>query len=202
MGVKLAVVDHGAGNLVSIRQGLEEVGAEVVVVTTPDFEGADGVVLPGVGATATAMDRLRGAGFVEPLQALDLPLLGICVGMQVLFDWSVEDDAECLGIIAGRVERLDAAPRLPHMGWNELSIARPDPLFAHIEGGSLFYFVHSYAPVPADPSVVLATATHGRSLVAAVRQGSIWGAQFHPERSGSVGLRLLANFAEEVRRVA
>lgn len=202
MAVKLAVVDHGAGNLVSIRQGLEEVGAEVVVVTSPDFEGADGVVLPGVGATATAMARLRSAGFVEPLQALELPLLGICVGMQVLFDWSAEDDAECLGIIGGRVERLDGAPRLPHMGWNDLSIARPDPLLANIEEGSLFYFVHSYAPVPADPNVVLATATHGRSLVAAVRSGSVWGAQFHPERSGPAGLRLLANFADEVRRAA
>lgn len=200
--VKLAVVDHGAGNLVSICQGIEEVGATAVVVEKPEFEGSDGVVLPGVGATAAAMSRLSRAGFVEPLRHLDRPLLGVCVGMQVLFESSAEDDAECLGIIAGTVERLEDAPRLPHMGWNELRLVRQDPLFEGVGPAPLFYFVHSYAPVPVDPAVVLATATHGHPLVAAVRQGNVWGAQFHPERSGAAGLRVLANFAREVRRVA
>jgi len=200
--VKLAVVDHGAGNLVSIRQGLEEVGAEVEVVTTPDFGDADGVVLPGVGATAATMERLSAAGFVEPLRALTRPLLGVCVGMQVLFDTSAEDGAECLGIISGTVERLRDAPRLPHMGWNELRIVRPDPLLAGLGDQPLFYFVHSYAPLPLDPSVVVATASHGTPLVAAVRQRNVWGAQFHPERSGPAGLRLLANFTKEVQRAA
>lgn len=200
--VNLAVVDHGAGNLVSIRQGLEEIGADVRIVTTPDFDGADGVVLPGVGATAAAMARLTGAGFVEALRRLEQPLLGICVGMQVLFEASAEDGAECLGLMTGKVERLNNAPRLPHMGWNEVELSRPDPLFAGLGDRPLFYFVHSYAPVPADPSVILATATHGDPLVAAVRQDSVWGTQFHPERSGPAGLRLLANFVAEVRRVA
>jgi len=200
--VKLAVVDHGAGNLVSIRQGLEQVGADVEVVTTPDFGNADGVVLPGVGATAATMERLSAAGFVPALRELPLPLLGVCVGMQVLFETSAEDDAECLGIISGKVERLVDAPRLPHMGWNDVQVTQPDPLFGGLGVDPLFYFVHSYAPVPIDESVVVATAEHGEPLVAAVRQGNVWGVQFHPERSGPAGLRLLANFADEARRAA
>lgn len=200
--VRLAVVDHGAGNLVSIQQGLEAVGAAVTVVSEPSFDGADGIVLPGVGATRAAMDRLEAAGFVEPLRAWTGPLLGVCVGMQVLFDWSNEDDTECLGLLGGTVERLRSAPRLPHMGWNELTMTRPDPLFDGLGDAPLFYFVHSFAPIPEDPDVVVATATHGTPLVAAVRRGNISGAQFHPERSGTAGLRLLANFTDEVRRAA
>lgn len=154
----------------------------------------DGVILPGVGAARAVMAGIEASGFVEPLRSLPVPLLGICVGMQVLFDGSDEDDAPCLGLIGGRVRQLQDAPRLPHIGWNPVDVAEEDPLFRLLGERPEMYFVHSYAPVPDDPSVVIATATHGNRFVAAVRQGDASGTQFHPERSGEAGLRVLANF--------
>ena len=193
----VAVIDHGAGNLVSIAQGLVAAGARVRVADRPaDLAGADGVVLPGVGATAAAMARLQAAGFVDSLRLLERPLLGICVGLQVFFDSSEEDDAACLGLVEGTVRRLEDAPRLPHIGWNDLQFRTTDVLFAGIPADAPFYFVHSFAPVPADPAVIVATADHGRPFVAAVRSGTRVGVQFHPERSGAAGLALLANFVD------
>ena len=195
-GARIAVVDHGAGNLVSIRRGLEHAGADVTVATHPDqLDGARGIVLPGVGATASVMDGIRQAGFEAALISTGLPLFGICVGMQVLFERSGEDGAACLGLLAGSVERLTGAPTLPHIGWNELEVA-PDPLFDGLDDRPEVYFVHSYAPVPDDDSTVIARSVHGRPFVAAVRQGRFSGTQFHPERSGSTGLRILRNFVE------
>lgn len=195
-GARIAVVDHGAGNLVSIRRGLEHAGADVTVATHPDqLDGVRGIVLPGVGATASVMDGIRQAGFEAALISTGLPLFGICVGMQVLFERSGEDGAACLGLLAGSVERLIGAPTLPHIGWNELEVA-PDPLFDGLEDRPEVYFVHSFAPVPDDASTVIARSVHGRPFVAAVRHGRISGTQFHPERSGSTGLRILRNFVE------
>lgn len=194
MTPRISVVDHGAGNLVSIAQGLERAGAEVTVATDPDgLATADGIVVPGVGATASVMDGIRRAGFERPLRETALPIFGICVGMQVFFERSGEDGASCLGLLAGSVERLVDAPTLPHIGWNELDIG-DDPLFAGLPDHPEMYFVHSYAPVPADDEVVIARSVHGRPFVAAVRQGRIAGTQFHPERSGKLGLTILANF--------
>lgn len=195
-GAHIAVIDHGAGNLVSIRRGLEHAGADVTVVTHPDqLDGVHGIVLPGVGATATVMDGIRQAGFEAALISTGLPLFGICVGMQVLFERSGEDGAACLGLLGGSVERLTGAPTLPHIGWNELEVA-PDPLFDGLDARPEVYFVHSFAPVPDDDSTVIARSVHGRPFVAAVRQGRVSGTQFHPERSGSTGLRILHNFVE------
>jgi glutamine amidotransferase len=192
---RVAVVDHGAGNLVSIAQGLERAGATVTVAVSPEgLRSVDGVILPGVGAARAVMAGIESAGFVDPLRQLPVPLLGICVGMQVLFDGSDEDDVPCLGLIGGRVRQLEDAPRLPHIGWNPIDAAGDDPLFRRLGDQPEMYFVHSYAPVPDDPSVVIATATHGRRFVAAVRQGDVSGTQFHPERSGEAGLLVLANF--------
>jgi glutamine amidotransferase len=200
---KLAIVDHGAGNLVSIARALERAGAAAVVVDRPaDLVGANGVILPGVGSSGAAMKRLTAAGFARPLVELDVPLLGICVGLQLFFDTAEEDGTSCLGMISGRVERLESTPRLPHIGWNDLQVLRPDPLLVGLEERPTFYFVHSFAPVPSDPKAVVATAEYGGSFVAMVRVGSRVGVQFHPERSGLNGARLLANFVACCREVA
>ena len=197
--IPVAIVDHGAGNLVSIAQGLTRVGAQVSIVRSPaDLSGAAGIVLPGVGATGTAMRRLAESGFVEPLVTWPGPLLGICVGLQLLFDGSEEDTEPCLGLLPGRVGMLRGVERLPHIGWNDLTDRADDPLFRGIDPDATFYFVHSYAPVPADDGIVTAACAHGEGFVAAIRSGHLLGVQFHPERSGSNGLRLLANFVREV----
>ena len=199
---KIAVIDHGAGNLVSIAQGLQDRGAEVVVADAPgDLVGADGLVLPGVGATGAAMDRLRAAGLAGPLTEWQGPLLGICVGLQLFFTTSEEDGGKSLGLIPGRVRRLEAPPRLPHIGWNDVRMY-PDPLFDGIPDGSTFYFVHSFAPVPEDSGTVIGTSSYGSEFVAAVRSASRVGVQFHPERSGVAGLRVLGNFVHECREAA
>ncbi len=195
----IAVIDHGAGNLVSVANALLAVGAEVVVATKAhELEAADGIVLPGVGHTGAAMRNLRAEGLVEPIRELTKPLLGICVGLQLLFEGSDEDDEPCLGILPGRVERIPDAPTLPHMGWNPVTVTRPDPVFEGLPEGSPFYFVHSFVPVPADDNDTLATAEHGSRFCAAARRGSIVGTQFHPERSGRAGLTLLRNWVQSV----
>lgn len=191
---RITVVDHGAGNLVSIAQGLERAGARVAVTASRDgLNGADGIVLPGVGTTGAAMDRLVVADMVEPLRRWEGPLLGICVGLQLFFEHSEEDGTDALGLIAGRVARLEGAPLLPHIGWNDVSFDQ-DPLFAGIAPEATFYFVHSFAVVPDDTKTVIAETQYGRRFVAAARAGKRVGVQFHPERSGQAGLRMLANF--------
>lgn len=194
---RIAVVDHGAGNLVSIAQGLERAGADALVVDEPAGLGdIDGIVLPGVGTTGAAMKRLSAAAMVEPLRRWQGPLLGICVGLQLFFEHSEEDGTDALGLMAGRVQRLDDAPLLPHIGWNDVSF-KPDPLFEGVPADATFYFVHSFAVVPDDRSVIVAETRYGSSFVAAARAGNRIGVQFHPERSGSAGLRMLANFVQE-----
>ncbi len=197
---RIAVVDHGAGNLVSISQALVSAGAVATVTRDPSgFENADAVVLPGVGATGAAMQRLAVQGLVDPLRAWEGPLLGICVGLQLFFETSDEDEGPCLGLIPGRVQRLPAE-RLPHIGWNELVDREPDdPLMNGISPDATFYFVHSFAPVPDDDGVVIARSTYGTPFVAAVRRGNRVGVQFHPERSGRHGMRMIDNFVQSVR---
>ena len=203
---RIAVVDYGAGNLVSIEQALTAAGTDVVIAGAPDaFDGADGLVVPGVGAAAPAMERLARRGLVEPIRdwiAASRPFLGICLGLQLLFDRSDEDGARTLGILAGRTVRLADAPSLPHIGWNQVQRRRDHLLFDGIDDGADFYFVHSYAGTPdgdASTAAVLAETTHGAPFVAAVARDNVLGVQFHPERSGRDGLRLIANFAAIVR---
>ena len=203
---RIAVVDYGAGNLVSIGQGLQAVGADVVLARSAGvLADVDGLVVPGVGAAGPAMSRLRRYGLLEPILGwlrADRPYLGICLGLQLLFEGSDEDGAETFGILPGRTEVLADAPRLPHIGWNQVERRREDPLFRGIADGANFYFVHSYAgrpgPAAAD-DVVVAETTHGGTFASAVRRGEAFGVQFHPERSGRDGLRLLENFVISLR---
>ncbi|MFH0751885.1 MAG: imidazole glycerol phosphate synthase subunit HisH [Chloroflexota bacterium] len=206
---RIAVVDYGAGNLVSIDQALRAAGAEVVIARAEaGLDGADGLLVPGVGAARPAMERLRRRGLVEPIRrwiAADRPFLGICLGMQLLFDGSDEDGARTLGVLPGRTARLVGAPHLPHIGWNSVRRHRPHPLFAGVATDAPFYFVHSYAPRPTGPdatAVTLALTDHGPDFVSAVAHGRLAGVQFHPERSGRDGLLLLANFASLAGRAA
>jgi glutamine amidotransferase len=202
---RIAVVDYGAGNLVSIDQALTTVGADVIVARDADaLADVDGLIVPGVGAAEPAMARLDAAGLTGPVgrwAAGDRPFLGICLGLQLLFDGSDEDGATTLGVLPGRAARLSHAPTLPHIGWNQVERRRAHPLFDGIADGADFYFVHSYAGVPeatADQAI-LAMTDHGETFVSAIARGSLLGVQFHPERSGRDGLRLLANFVDLVR---
>jgi glutamine amidotransferase len=197
-GVKVAVVDYGAANMVSITKALAAVGADVVVAEdAAGLAGVDAICVPGVGAAASAMAHLTERGLREPLLEwgrADRPLLGICLGFQLLFESSDEGDAEALGLLPGRTVALVDAPTLPHIGWNSVEIVRRHPLFDGVADGSYFYFVHTFAPVPASEGDVLARTTHGRPFVSAVARGNLVGVQFHPEKSSEAGLQVLANW--------
>jgi glutamine amidotransferase len=197
----IAVLDYGIGNLRSAEKALQHLGVAAALTTDPAVaREAAGVVLPGVGAFGRCMEQLRESG-LEPVvhEAVEAgkPFLGICVGMQMLFDASEEaPGCKGLGIIPGEVRRLTTTERLPHMGWNTVTIRSGSVLFDGLPDGSWLYFVHSYAPVPDDDTVVAATTEYGGPVVAAVEQGALWATQFHPEKSAANGLRLLRNFAE------
>jgi imidazole glycerol phosphate synthase glutamine amidotransferase subunit len=196
-GLRVAVVDYGAGNLVGIEQGLTFVGAEVRIAITRAICRRRAVIVPG--AAAPRCDG-RAVGLVDPLLrwiALGKPYLGICLGLQLLFDGSDEDGAATFGVIPGRTVLLEGAPTLPHIGWNLVERRHEHALFAGLAAGSDVYFVHSYAGRPdgagAD-AITLAETEHGRRFVSAVDRGNVLGVQFHPERSGGAGLRILGNF--------
>ncbi len=201
----IAVVDYGMGNLHSVVKGLEKAGGECFLATAPDqLALAAAVVLPGVGAFARAMANLRACGMDEALcKAVKSgkPLLGICLGYQLLFEEGEEGGRTAgLGILPGRVRRLPARLKVPHMGWNQIEIARPSPLFAGIASNSPFYFVHSYVAEPAHPELILAYTDYGTRFAAAAGRGHVFGIQFHPEKSSSLGLRILANFWRLAKR--
>jgi glutamine amidotransferase len=192
---EVVVIDNGGGNVASVRFALERLGVAARLTTDPArVLAAERVILPGVGAAREAMNRLTSAGLDHAVRGLKQPVLGICLGMQLLFEASAEGETECLGILPGRATRLGAAPSLPvpHMGWNQLESLGPEPLLAGIGAGDYAYFVHSYA-LPPGPDTV-ATCDYGGPFTAVVRRGNFYGAQFHPERSAATGARLLANF--------
>ena len=196
MGV--AVVDSGGANISSVLHALRRLGTEPVFTGDADtIRTAERVILPGVGNAGAAMERLRATGLDDLVPRLRQPVLGICLGMQLLFRHSTEGDTPLLGVIEADIQRLpeDAGLRVPHMGWNRIAPERADPLTAGLDD-AWFYFVHSFAVVPDDPATVIAETKYGSRFVAAARSGNRVGVQFHPERSGKAGLRMLANFVE------
>jgi glutamine amidotransferase len=193
----VVIIGSGGANLASLRYALERLGARSLVsADAAVIAAAPRLLLPGVGAAADAMDRLRDSGLVACIRSLRQPLLGVCLGMQLLYEHSEEGDAPGLALAAGTVRRIPAAPGrpVPHMGWNTCRSLRSDPLFAGIGAADYFYFVHSYAAAVTASSC--AAVDYGAPWCAAMRSGNFCGVQFHPERSGRAGARLLRNFLE------
>jgi glutamine amidotransferase len=193
--MRVVLVDSGGANIGSVRYALQRLGVDAELSGDGDIiRRADRIILPGVGAAASAMRRLQELDLVPTLRALDKPLLGICLGMQLLYAASEEGDVDCIGLLPGRVRHMHASPgiRIPHMGWNRLSKRGASSLLDGIADGAQAYFVHGYAADIDDATI--ASCEHGERFAAVVQNGNVAGAQFHPERSGPVGLRLLANF--------
>lgn len=201
--MKVAVIDYGMGNLHSVSKALETVGAEVVIAGKPDdLQTADRIVLPGVGSFAEGMHQLHARGLIIALHKEVMeeqkPFLGICLGMQLAASSGEENGhARGLGWIDGKVQRLDPEDKLnkvPHMGWNDITLTRESMLFQGVRGALTFYFVHSYHFIPSDPSVVSAVCDHGGPFAAVIEKDNIHLVQFHPEKSQSMGLKILENF--------
>jgi len=199
---EIAIIDYGMGNLRSVQKALERVGAEAVITRDrARIEAAAGVVLPGVGAFGACMDNLRAYDLEEPIKrvvAAGTPFLGICLGLQLLFEESEEfGPVRGLGILPGRVVRFraDAALKIPHMGWNQIRKTRDVPHLAGIDDGVFVYFVHSYYVAPADPGLTATTTEYGVSFTSAIARDNVFACQYHPEKSQLVGLTILRNFA-------
>ncbi|MCA9090296.1 MAG: imidazole glycerol phosphate synthase subunit HisH [Planctomycetaceae bacterium] len=199
----IGIIDYGMGNLRSVEKALEMLGAETLISSSPaELAHVEKLILPGVGAFRDAIHDLRQKGWEQPLRdhlAAGRPLLGICLGLQLLFDVSYEDgEFEGLGLVAGEVRRFQPEPELkiPHMGWNSLEIVHPNPLLEGIQAGDHVYFVHSYHVVPEDESVIATRTQHGtQSFASSIAKDNLYAVQFHPEKSQRVGLKLLQNFA-------
>ena len=205
---KIAVIDYDMGNLHSACKGLEFAGATPIITDdVTEMEQADGVVLPGVGAFDPAMQHLRSRGLVDPIRRIatsDKPFLGICVGLQLLFEGSEEGSEPGIGAFSGTIRKFKREPgiTIPHMGWNQLQMTQPDcPLWKDMTADSWVYFVHSYYAEPTDPAIDAATVTHGsQTVTAAVAKGNLMAVQFHPEKSSTAGLKILSNFVRYVRQ--
>ena len=194
---RLAIIDSGGANIASLQFAVQRLGVKSDLTTDPKrLKSASHVLLPGVGAAADCMSRLQSAGLVDTIRELKQPMLGICVGMQLLFESSEEGDVACLGVLSGRVRRFNDRNGLPipHMGWNQLEFKRQSPLLNDIANGDYVYFVHSYAAPVSE--LTLAATEYGDQFAAVVQRGNVYGAQFHPERSAKVGAQLIKNFLE------
>ena len=207
-GPNIAIINYGAGNLRSVAKALESLGANVHVTAEPaEIAAADGLVLPGQGACDSAMVALEAQSLTESVkQAIvdEKPFFGVCLGLQLLFDYTEEGGGtECLGVIPGKVRKFPPGLKVPHMGWNTIELLQPDhPVFEDVPEGSHFYFVHSYYPDPESPESTAAVTDYGLRFCCAVARGNVVATQFHPEKSGPVGLRLYGNFLRMVRSIA
>ena len=196
--IKLVVIDYESGNLRSVAKALESIGVSPIVTgDASQIASADAVVLPGVGSGPAAMDALRQRNLVEPIRecvASGRPFLGVCLGLQLLLDRTEEGGADCLGSVAGRVRRLPDGLKVPHMGWNSVRFKREHPVFKGIPQDSHFYFVHSYYAAPDDETWVAGTTDYGVSFCSIYARDNVVATQFHPEKSGRMGLRIYQNF--------
>ena len=195
----IAIIDYGLGNLESVKYALDRLGVESALTSVAaEIVSADAVILPGVGAFGRAMEKFRELGLIDPTRAAAAsgkPFMGICLGQQLLFTSSAEHgEHEGLDIIHGKVARFAAGLTVPHMGWNEVRQQRPSALFEDVPDESFFYFAHSYYVVPDDPAAAVGVTDYGGEFASIVQRGLVFGTQFHPEKSGPVGLRMLSNF--------
>lgn len=190
----VAIIDYKCGNLQSVKNALERLGAEYVVTASEEvIRKADRVILPGVGSAATAMESLQQTGLCDTIRSLRRPVLGICVGMQIMCRWSEEGNTECLGIFDSKVKKFipDEGLKVPHMGWNKISNLE-SKLFKDLAGGSYVYYVHSYYPELCPDTI--ATTVHGEMFSGALKYENFYGTQFHPEKSGDIGEQIIKNF--------
>ena len=199
----ITIIDYGAGNIKSLTNALDRIDVAWKVTNNPkEVAAASRIIMPGVGSARAAMAELRKRGLVEIIQNTRAPFLGICLGMQILFDYSEEGDTECLGILKGRVKKFyEKRVKVPQMVWNSLRVQNSKckvksyrDIFDDIIDNSYFYFVHSYYCIPEDKNIIIATANYGGEFCAAVQQENFYGVQFHPEKSGEAGMKLLARF--------
>ncbi len=196
----IAIVDYKAGNLTSVQRAVAEVGFDAIITANPkEILSADKVIFPGVGAAGQAMASLKESGLDTVLKNVaqqGTPLLGICIGCQIILDHSEESDTPCLGILAGNVQKFpnDPTRKVPHMGWNTVQQQENSPLFVDIPNNAHFYFVHSYYPQPLDPSVIIGTTEYGITFPSVLQKDNIYAVQFHSEKSGIHGLQLVKNF--------
>lgn len=201
----ITLIDYKAGNLTSVRRALDHLGLPCQISADPEaIRRADKLIFPGVGAAGAAMGILRERGLDSALKesfAAGTPILGICIGCQIILTHSEEDDTNCLGLLAGKTIRFSAPNplpyplKIPHMGWNAVTVTKPHPLLSHLRPDDEFYFVHSYYPQPADASQIYATSDYGGEFPVAIGKDNLFAVQFHTEKSGLVGLRVLENFA-------
>ena len=192
--MKIAIVDYGASNLQSVANALTSLGQKFEVVAEPKtLTGFDKVIVPGVGAAGSAMKKLRESGFAAVLPTLTVPVLGLCLGMQILAEFSEEDDTQGLGIISGKVRRFVTELKVPHMGWNTVRLVRDSKLTEGVPDGNFFYFVHSYY-LPVDPQYTIGISTYEVDITAIAQYKNFYGTQFHPEKSGEWGMKILDNF--------
>ena len=204
----ISIIDYQAGNLRSVQKALEKCGANAVISADPEtIINSDAVVFPGQGACDTSMTNLKNTGLdnvVKTIIELGTPFLGVCLGLQLLLDHSDEGNEPCLGVIGGRVVSLPSSGKIPHMGWNEVKVLSKHPVFAGMPENGHYYFVHSYVAVPEDHKLIAATTSYGIEFCSAVAFKNVVAVQFHPEKSGELGLQLyknFVNFVDELRRV-
>ncbi len=198
----ITIIDYNAGNIKSVQRACAEVGVEAIVTSDPTtVAGAEKIIFPGVGAAPSAMTYLKKTGLDEALKDAfnaEIPILGICLGAQIILKSSDEGNRKCLGLVPGKTVRFrleDKLLKIPHMGWNEVTLVQPHPLLEGIQPGDEFYFVHSYYPQPADKKNIYAVSSHGTDFCCALGSRNLFATQFHPEKSGRLGLQLLERFA-------